>query len=126
MGFVPGAGIDVVSMARIGKLSQSALERLFTRQELEFVQGTPARKLERLSARFAAKEAVLKCLGTGLTKGIGWHDIEICTDPASGAPWVRLHGAAALRHQELGGKPIALSLSHDGGIAMAVAIFSAQ
>lgn len=82
---------------------------------------TPARRgriLERIAARFAGKEAVLKALGTGLADGISWHEVEILTQ-ASGAPEVRLTGRAAQIAANLGMNCWLISLSHTHEVAMA-------
>lgn len=78
--------------------------------------------LASLAARFAGKEAIAKALGTGIgPHGIEWTDLEILRD-ASGAPAVRLHGAAKQYYQDLGGQSLALSLSHDQDLAQAFCV----
>lgn len=75
-----------------------------------------------LAARFAAKEAVAKALGTGIgPAGIQWTDIEILTK-ASGAPFASLHGAANSRYEALGGLSLAVSLTHDQDLAQAFCV----
>lgn len=113
-------GVDIVDVARlervIARWGQRFLERVYTPGELEACRG----RLSSLAARFAAKEAVLKALGTGLARGITWHDVEIL---GSGTvPQLRLHGEALVCAQEQGLQQWTLSLSHDGGIAIAVAV----
>ena len=114
-----GIGVDIVKVERVEKLSPSACERLFTSKEREYCEKSPLLRAERFSARFAAKEAVLKALGTGLSAGIRWHDIEVIrTD--SGAPSIQLYGKALEYAQSKGVTQVLISLSHDGGIAIAM------
>lgn len=115
-----GIGTDIIEVARMEGLSQRALERIFTERELEECvrHAVPA---QRLASRFAAKEAVLKALGTGWAQGLGWHQIEVLAN-AQGAPKVALNGAAALRLETLGGTECLLSLSHEKSYAVAFAI----
>jgi holo-[acyl-carrier-protein] synthase len=80
-----------------------------------------ARRREFLAGRLAAKEAVLKGLGTGLTSGIAWRDLEVLRGPG-GAPLLHLSGRAAAVAAGLGATQIRLSLSHDHEKAVAVAI----
>ena len=92
------------------------LARVFTPAERAACGEAP----ERLAARFAAKESVLKLLKIPADVAVPWTDIEVGADP-SGAPSVALHGRAAEIAAELGVSSIELTLSHDGGMAMAVA-----
>jgi holo-[acyl-carrier protein] synthase len=92
------------------------LERVFTPAERAACGEAP----ERLAARFAAKESVLKLLKVPADVAVPWTDIEVGADP-SGAPTVALHGSAAEIAADLGVAEIELTLSHDGGMAMAVA-----
>jgi len=114
-----GIGVDVVKVERVEKLSPQACERLFTVEERAYCEKSPLLRAERFAARFAAKEAVLKALGTGLTAGIRWHDIEVIR-AESGAPHVVLHGKAQELAQSKGVAQVLISLSHDGGIAIAM------
>ncbi len=90
-----GHGIDIVETGRIRKLleqhGQRFLDRVFTSAEQEYCAGNRTRYFEHLAARFAAKEAVLKVLGTGWRGGIAWTDIEVVKE-ASGQPRIRLTG----------------------------------
>ncbi len=92
---VAGHGIDIVETARIGRLveehGQHFLDRVFTPAEQAYCAKSVKRHHEHLAGRFAAKEAVLKVLGTGLRGGIAWTDIEIAKDP-SGQPHILLSG----------------------------------
>ena len=77
----------------------------------------PSAPLLQLAARFAAKEAVMKALGTG-TRGIGWKDIEVTRKP-TGEPEIALHGRAMVRARKLGIDRLAISLSHSKNYAVA-------
>ena len=117
-------GIDIVENVRFGALltrhPDRARRRLFTDAELAYASGKK-REVEHLAARFAAKEAVLKALGTGWAGGIAWTDVEI-TRTVTGQPGVRLSGPAAERAEALGICSWLLSLSHTEHYAMASAI----
>jgi len=121
---VIGHGIDIVSVSRIDRMIAEHGERFLARC---FAPGEAAlhkpgsRGVERLAARFAAKEAVLKALGTGLTSGISWTDIEVITLP-SGEPVLQLHGAAQRAGAARGIVGWLVSLSHTGDTAMASVI----
>jgi len=117
-------GVDIVEVERIDaailRHGQRFFDRFFTVQELIDAGGrTPA-----LAARFAAKEAVAKALGTGIGQ-VGWKDIEVRTGPGR-RPELALYGAAARRAQELGLQHWALSLSHTHHHAVAVAFAMPQ
>jgi len=117
-----GHGIDLVEIARIDHMlaehGEQFLARVFTPHEQAAADGLGKRKVERLAARFAAKEATLKAIGTGLRSRMCWTDIEVMTLP-SGAPSLRVSGEVARvsRQQGIGGWSI--SLSHAGGFAVA-------
>lgn len=116
-----GHGIDLVEVARIARLladhPERFRERCFTPAEQAYAKSS-ARETEHLAARFAAKEAVLKALGTGLRHGIAWTDIEVVND-ASGRPMITLSGEAANAAVRLGIRSWAISLSHTGSMAIA-------
>jgi len=125
MSVVCGLGIDVVDLSRLeGVLERhgGAFERrVFLAREIRRgLRGRP--RLAHLGGLFAAKEAVLKALGTGWAAGVGFRQVEIRRTP-SGAPAVELHAAAADRARQLGVRTIHLSITHDGGVAAAVAVF---
>jgi holo-[acyl-carrier protein] synthase len=114
-------GVDVVPAARLGRLLRGgAAGRIFTARELADCAGSRRRE-ERLAARFAAKEAVLKALGTGISGGIELTDVEVRSEP-SGRPRVELHGAARAAADGRGLQAIDISLTHSGGLALAHAI----
>lgn len=118
---VLSAGVDLIETARIeatiARYGDRFLSRVFTPYELQYCQGS----IPQLAARFAAKEAASKVLGTGLQGGITWHDIEIVTE-ASGKPTIRLHGCAAQRAAQLNLAHFALSLSHTREYAIALVV----
>lgn len=115
---IVGIGLDVVDIARFGLLmtrTPRMCERLFTPSE----RGLPMRSL---AARFAGKEAIAKALGS--PPGMSWQDVTIARGP-EGAPSVHVLGSVAARLAEVGGTRILLSLTHDGGVAAAIAVVEA-
>ncbi len=121
-------GVDIVKIERIrraisrydatARARKRFLARLYTEAELRYCRD----RAESLAARFAAKEAIAKALGTGAWRdGIRWIDLEIVSD-ARGAPSVQLHGAAARRAQSLGLNNWSVSLSHDDEQAIAFVV----
>ncbi|MBI5117388.1 holo-ACP synthase [Candidatus Poribacteria bacterium] len=116
-----GTGIDIVEVERIEKMlsrrKEKFLGRVFTTAETDYCM-KKARPAVHLAARFAAKEAVAKALGTGFTKGIQMQDIEIVAAD-NAPPSVKLHGTAARRYETIGASGILLSLSHTGQYALA-------
>jgi len=122
-----GHGIDLVEIARIERMLEDHgdrfVTRCFTSDEQAYAEASAAVRGERYAARFAAKEAVLKALGTGLRDGIEWTDIEVARN-AAGAPSAVLGGRAEEIARTLGIEAWSLSLSHAGGLAMASAIAS--
>lgn len=121
---IVGLGIDVVEIARFEEVLQRhperAPERIFTTAERAEGESR-ARPLEYYAGRFAAKEALLKAIGTGLTEGISWQDITI-GGSAGSRPAVAVSGATRHALARLGSPSIHVSISHDGGVAIAVAI----
>lgn len=119
-----GHGIDLVDCHRIQELAdrygRRFLERIFTPGELNYCLRRK-RKWEHLAGRFAAKEAVLKVLGTGWRDRIAWTHIEI-TNNRSGRPEVRLSGYTGEVARKLGLKEIAISISHTKTHAIASAM----
>lgn len=116
-----GIGIDVVEISRIetaiAKFGDRFLRRVFTPAEIAYCQRA-AYPAERFAARFAAKEAALKALGTGKRGGIRWHDVEIVPSP-SGQPRIEFHARAQERLRALGGRRAHVSLSHGRDLAIA-------
>ena len=118
---IVGVGIDVVPIARFESASTRTvqlIERLFTPAERVTAHGV-ARTAESLAARFAAKEAVAKALGS--PGGMSWHDCEVAVDDR-GRPRLLVQGTVAAKAAELGVRSWHVSLSHDGGVASAVVI----
>ncbi len=118
-----GVGVDAVDVERFrqGLARYPRLAgRLFTGGELAGVEGTrdPA---ERLAARFAAKEAVMKALGVGLWR-FAWHDVEVEREPASGAPSLRLVAGAAELARDRRVSRWHVSLTHTSQLAVAVVV----
>ncbi len=119
-----GHGIDAVEVARIAAMLDRHPERfaqlVFTEAERAYAE-SGKRRTEHYAARFAAKEAILKCLGTGWSRGVAWTDAEV-TREAGGRPGVRLHGVAARIADEMGIRRWGLSLTHTETMAFASAI----
>lgn len=118
---VLGIGIDVVEIARIRRLMERwqdrFLKRVFTDDELEYAlrRHDPA---EHLAARFAAKEATLKALGTGLSMGVRWREMEV-RRARGRRPTLALSGRTAALGAAQGIRRLHVSLTHDAGLAMA-------
>jgi len=117
---IVGVGTDIALIARIRKLRPGAVSRLLTPKEQAYCQRY-ASPHARVAGRFAAKEAVLKALGTGLAEGISWHQIEILPDP-KGAPRAKFSGAARKHLERMGATRCHISISHQGAYAVAFAI----
>jgi holo-[acyl-carrier protein] synthase len=119
-----GIGTDIVECPRIGRMIEEHgelfLGRVYTAREIRYCQ---ARKnaMEHFAGRWAAKEAILKCLGTGWRKGLCWTDLEIRND-FQGAPKVFLCGAAREQAQQMRISDILLSISHCRVYATATAL----
>ena len=118
---VVGHGIDLVDIAEIRRWIEDSrdplIPRCFVQGELDEI-GDGVNRIERLAGRFAAKEAVLKAIGTGFGAGVAFTDVVIHRAPGA-APEIRLSGGAAQAATELGVTTWQLSISHAGGIAMA-------
>jgi holo-[acyl-carrier protein] synthase len=121
---IVGIGTDIVECLRVGRMIEEHgelfLTRVFTEREVRYCQARK-RATEHFAARWAAKEAVLKALGTGWRRGLGWTDIEVRTE-ASGRPQVLLCGAAKDIAQSLRVGDILLSLAHCRAYATAYAL----
>ena len=117
-------GVDIIEIPRIRQVleryGERFLERVYTSGEIAYCRGRPPN----LAARFAAKEATMKALGTGV-RGVGWKDIEVVRQE-SGAPSIRLHGRAERRAERLGVREISLSLSHSEDYAVAFVVIQCQ
>ena len=116
-----GTGIDIVEVGRIERMlerrGKNFLDRVFTKAEANhcMVRGKPA---IHLAARFAAKEAVAKALGTGFARGVRMRDIEVVAAD-KGPPSIKLHGGASKRLESLGAESVLISLSHTKEYAVA-------
>jgi len=121
---VIGIGTDLIEIARIeqsiARFGDRFLERVFTPAEMLYCR-RKKNAAESFAARFAAKEAGAKALGTGISHGISWLELEVLREP-TGKPTLALTGRAAARAQSLGVARISLSLTHSKDIALAVVI----
>lgn len=124
---IVGLGTDLAEVERIGesiaRYGERFLARVFTPAEIAYV-ATKANQSERYAARFAAKEAGMKALGTGWSEGVSWHHLEVNSLP-SGRPTLTFHGKAAEFAAALGVQHIHLTLTHTASLAMAVVILEA-
>jgi holo-[acyl-carrier protein] synthase len=116
-----GSGIDIVEIDRIEesvqRFGERFLHRIFTPAEQAYCL-RKRRAAESFAARFAAKEAGAKALGTGMSRGVHWLEIEVAREPG-GRPTLRFHGRAAEIAARMGVAHITLSLTHSAAIAMA-------
>jgi holo-[acyl-carrier protein] synthase len=121
---IVGTGIDIAEVPRIRaaieRHGERFLKRIFTEGEIQYCE-SKANRVERYAARFAAKEAGMKAIGTGWNHGVRWRDIEVARK-AGGRPTLVLHGKAAEFAAQLGATNIALSLTHTAEQAMAQVI----
>jgi holo-[acyl-carrier protein] synthase len=121
---IVGTGIDIAEVPRIeasiARFGDRFLQRVFTKAEREYCE-SKANWVERYAARFAAKEAAMKAIGTGWNHGVTWRDVEVCRQPG-GRPTIAFHGKAAEFAAKLGAVHIALSLSHTAEYAIAQVI----
>ncbi len=110
-------GVDIIEISRIAQTvkrwGDRFLLRTYTVGELEYCRG----RAPQLAARFAAKEAVMKALGTG-RRGVSWRDVEVIRH-RSGAPSIKLHGRGARVAERLAVSQVAISLSHSREYAVA-------
>lgn len=113
-------GVDIIEIDRVERVyaqyGERFLRRIYTAGEIAYCRG----RAPQLASRFAAKEAVMKLLGTGI-RGVRWRDIEVVRARGQ-APSIRLHGTAVARAERIGLTDIALSLSHSRRYAVASAI----
>ena len=121
---IVGTGIDIAEVPRIRKaierFGDRFLKRVFTPAEILYCD-SKANRAERYAARFAAKEAAMKAIGTGWNHGVRWRDCEVTRMPG-GRPTLTFHGKAAEFAAKLGAKHAALSLSHTAEQAIAQVI----
>jgi holo-[acyl-carrier protein] synthase len=118
---IVGTGVDLAEVPRIQasieRFGARFISRIYTPAEIAYVE-RKANKYERYAARFAAKEAGMKAIGTGWRHGVTWQDFEVANLP-SGKPTLQLHGVAAQIAHKLGVKNVALSLTHTSEVGMA-------
>ncbi len=121
---IVGTGIDIVEVPRVGhsieRFGERFLSRVFTAAEIRYCEAK-ANRVERFAARFAAKEAAMKAIGTGLRGGITWKDFEVGREPG-GRPTLLLHGKAARVAEGLGVRRSHLSVSHTQEHAVAYVV----
>jgi len=117
-------GIDVIVISRVRKVldkhPERFLRRVYTPEEVAWCRG----RVHELAARFAAKEATMKALGTG-ARGLAWREIEILPN-RRGKPLVYLHGLAKARADHIGLQGADVSLTHEGDLAIAVVVGMAK
>lgn len=120
---VLGLGTDLIE---IGRVQQSIddygdrfLRRIFTEGEIAYCLRKKKHSAESFAARFAAKEAGAKALGTGISRGVSWKEIEVTREPGE-RPKLRFSGRAAERAQAMGVRNVQLSLTHSRLVALAV------
>src|SRR5271156_2147642 len=118
---IVGTGIDLAEVPRIRasfeRFGERFKTRVFTPLEIAYVE-RKANRFERYAARFAAKEAGMKAIGTGWRHGVRWLDFEV-TNLRSGKPTLRFHGVAARIAEKLGVRNVSLSITHTAELGMA-------
>lgn len=121
---IVGLGTDIVEIVRIGRMierhGETFLNRVYTEEEIRYCQ---RRKelYQHFAARWAAKESVMKTLGTGFVRGVGWQDIEVCVKK-SGQPTIEIHGGAREFAKQLKIDDILITMSHCRAYATATAV----
>ncbi len=127
MSRILGLGLDAAEIPRIAaaieRYGDRFLQRIFTPGEIAYCtrRRTPA---VHFAGRFAAKEAAMKALGTGRSRGVLWRDVEIVR--RGGPPQLAFHGGAARRLAEIGGRSALVTLTHTGDLALAHVILLAE
>jgi holo-[acyl-carrier protein] synthase len=118
---IVGTGVDLAEVPRIQasieRFGEKFIRRIYTPREIAYVE-RKANRFERYAARFAAKEAGMKAIGTGWRRGVTWQDFEVANLP-SGKPTLLLHGVAAKFAERLAVKNVSLSLTHTRDLGMA-------
>ena len=121
---IVGTGIDIAEVDRIAhaleRFGIRFKQRVFTADEIRYCE-SKANKTERYAARFAAKEAAMKAIGTGWSRGVTWRDFEVQRLPG-GRPTIAFHGKAAEIFDKLGGVRAHVSITHTTDSAMAFVI----
>ena len=122
---VLGLGTDLMETRRveesIDRFGDRFLERIFTPEEIAYCLRKKKNAAESFAARFAAKEAGAKALGTGISHGVSWKEFEVRRE-ASGRPTLHLSGRAAELAEAMGVKRVQLSLTHSRELALAVVV----
>ncbi len=120
---IQAIGVDMAEIDRIAQTiarhGERFVKRIFTAAEIAYC--APKAGAESFAARFAAKEAVFKAVGTGLRDGMCWHDVAVVNSPL-GKPELRLSGKTA---EMLAGRKVHLSISHSGNFAIAMVVVEA-
>jgi holo-[acyl-carrier protein] synthase len=120
-----GMGVDITEVQRmqaaIERQGERFLRRVFTEREIGYCEKF-RNKYERYAGRFAAKEAAMKALGTGWSRGVRWQDVEVVR-LRGGRPTIELHGEAKNIADRLGVKNIAMSITHTASEALAQVVF---
>lgn len=121
---IVGLGTDIIETVRIGQMierhGELFLQRVFTEQEIRYCQRRKE-AIQHYAGRWAAKESVMKTLGTGFTRGVGFHDIEV-VNRRSGQPAITLRGGAQEVAKRLGIDDVLITISHCRAYATATAI----
>lgn len=123
-------GVDIVEISRIKHSMEASFgnafrDRVFTAREIEYCEGKKKSRYQSYAARFAAKEAVSKALGTGISSGMSWKDIEILNDEG-GKPYGVLSNKAKELFDNMCGNELSLSLSHCDTHAVAYVIIATE
>ncbi len=126
---IVGTGTDLIEILRVAesieRYGERFLQRIYTPAEIAYCRRKKHNAAESFAARFAAKEAGAKALGTGIAKGVAWSEIEVIHLPG-GRPALRLHGRAAERAAKMGITEAHVSLSHSRDLAIAVVVLEAE
>jgi holo-[acyl-carrier protein] synthase len=121
---IVGTGIDIAEVGRVAaaieRFGRRFVERIFTAEEIRYCE-SKQNAAERFAARFAAKEAALKAIGTGWNRGIGWREVEVRRARGE-RPTIHFSGRAAAVFDHIGAKRATLSLTHTKEQAMAMVI----
>jgi holo-[acyl-carrier protein] synthase len=119
-----GTGVDLIEVERIAhsieRFGERFLHRVYTDDEIAYCTRRRV-SAESFAARFAAKEAGAKALGTGISRGVTWNEFQVTRHPG-GRPVLELRGRAEWLAKELGVRAISLSLTHSRGLAMATVL----
>lgn len=118
-------GIDIIEIDRVKKSMEahekSFRSKVFTDKEIEYCENKKSAKYKSYAARFAAKEAVSKALGSGIGEMVGWKDIEVLVHE-DGKPYIMLSGKGKELYEKLGAVDISISISHCSNTAVACAV----